>query len=97
MNINKIYMVIANDPFINRHGCEVKFFIDDKDKAEAYKKKFLSIPRDFFASYSVLEKGIPVYPDDTWETIMKRGCKILGSEYDRKQWKKWCLEQENKE
>ena len=41
MNINKIYMVIANDPFINRHGCEVKFFIDDKDKAEAYKKKFL--------------------------------------------------------
>lgn len=92
MDISKIYMVIANDPLINRHGCEVKFFIDDKDKAEAYKKEFLSIPRDFFASYSVLEKGILVYPDDTWETIIERGYKILGSEYDREQWKAWCLE-----
>ena len=97
MNINKIYMVIVSDPLINRHGCEVKFFIDDKDKAEAYKKESLSIPRDFFASYSVLEKGISVYPDDTWETVKERGCRILGGEYDRKQWEKWCSEQEEKE
>ena len=97
MDIRKIYMVIADDPLINRHGCEVKFFIDDKDKAEAFKKEFLSIPRDFFSSYSVLEKGISVYPDDTWETIMERGYKILGSEYDRDQWKAWCLEQEYRE
>lgn len=94
--IKEIYIVIGDDALINRHGCEMRFFVDDKDKAEAYKKEFLSIPRDFFASYSLIEKRITVHPDDTWETIMECGLKILCGEYEREQWKTWCLEEGSK-
>lgn len=87
MNINKIYIVVTYDNF---NGINIEFFVD-KDKAEAHKKEFLSISRNF---YSVLEHEIPVYQDDTWKAIMERGCNHLSHKYNREHWKAWCLQQE---
>ena len=71
----------------------MKVFIN-KDKAEAYVEEFKSIPRGLFSCYSVRKHEIPVYPDDTWESIMERGDKLLIQRCNRRQWEKWCLEQE---
>ena len=87
MNINKIYIVVTYDDF---NGINIEFFVD-KDKAEAHKKEFLSISRNF---YSVLEHEITVYQDDTWKAIMERGCNHLSHKYNREHWKAWCLQQE---
>ena len=90
--INKLHLAIVNDGIV---GYEMKVFTDESAE-EAYIKDFLSIPRDDFATYDMIRRTIPVYPDDTWETIMERGYHRLSLEYDRKHWKAWCLEQKHK-
>lgn len=89
--INKLHLAIVNDNIV---GYEMKVFTDESME-EAYIKNFLSIPRDYFATYDMVRRTIPVYSDDTWETIMERGYHRLSLEYDRKQWKAWCLKQKH--
>lgn len=93
MDINKVYIVVTYSEYT---GINLEFFTD-KDKAEAYVEEFKSIPRGLFSCYSVRKHEIPVYPDDTWESIMERGDKLLIQRCNRKQWGKWCLKQEHKE
>lgn len=88
--IDRIYIVIAYDYNI---GNMLESFTD-KDKAEAYVKQFMSIPRDYFARYSLAKHEIPVYPDDTWDSIRERGCKALCNDYYREKWESWCLNRE---
>lgn len=93
MNTSNVYIVVTYEDCT---GIKLKFF-KDNDKAEAFVEAFLSIPRDFSSCYLVKKHEIPVYPDDTWETIKERGNKLLIQKCNRKQWEKWCLEQEHGE
>lgn len=93
MDIDKVYIVVTYDECI---GIKLMFFTD-KDKAEAYVEKFKSALRRSTSCYSVKKHEVPIYPDDTWDSILERGSKLLIQKCNRKQWEKWCLEQKNKE
>lgn len=92
MDIDKVYVVVTYDECI---GIKLMFFTD-KDKAEAYVEKFKSVLRGSTSCYSVKKHEVPVYPDDTWDSILERGDKLFIQRCNRKQWEKWCLEQKNK-
>lgn len=91
MDISKVYIVVTYSEYT---GIKLEFFTD-KDKAEAYAEEFKSIQRFLSFRYSVKEHEVPVYPDDTWDSILERGDKLLVQRCNRRQWEKWCLEQKH--
>ena len=93
MDIDKVYVVVTYDECI---GIKLMFFTD-KDKAEAYVEEFKSVLRGSTSCYSVKKHEVPVYPDDTWDSILERGDKLFIRKCSHKQWEEWCLEQKHKE
>lgn len=88
--IDRIYIVVIYDDF---DGVNLKPFTDE-DKAEAYINEYKSFLIDLFTSYFVEEYEIPVYSDDTLDSIRERGCKALCNDYYREKWESWCLNRE---
>ena len=49
-----------------------------------------------FLEYQIrLEHEIPIYPDDTWKSILKRGYESLNDDLEK--WKEWKLKKGHKE
>ena len=92
VDINSVYIVVTYEDCV---GIKLRFFTEN-DKAEAYKEEFKAILRGLSSCYSVKKHEVPVHPDDTWKIIMERGSKLLIQKCNRKQWEKWCSEQEDK-